>query len=144
MIKNRKRHKKLGVSASDPPSIPAPHQPVDGILSFSFKLIDLGHPQFDILGEPAEWFHQLFIRLKDFSHNKAIELLANRSSSIRCHPINWEDTTEPEGFSHLNDQLRGVCPYQLSVSKERGRIHGMFIDSIFHVVWFDPNHNLYP
>ncbi len=71
------------------------------------------------------------------------ELRTNKSRSLRAHSIVWEETTEPAGFSHLNEQLRGVRGYQFEVSQGEGRVHGLFIDDSFYIVWLDPNHELY-
>jgi len=34
--------------------------------------------------------------------------------------------------------------FEVSLSKHYGRIHGFVWNNTFHVVWFDPAHNLYP
>ncbi len=33
--------------------------------------------------------------------------------------------------------------FQIETNKY-GRIHGIFIDDVFFIVWLDPNHRLYP
>lgn len=72
------------------------------------------------------------------------EVCTNRSQSLRAHPIEWPGTTEPQGFIHLNSELRESPAHQFSVSaNEHGRIHGFCIDNVFFVVWFDPDHNLH-
>ncbi|HCA3585732.1 TPA: hypothetical protein MO350_003382 [Salmonella enterica subsp. enterica serovar Java] len=58
--------------------------------------------------------------------------------------MKWEDTSVPQGFEHLNEQFQAYPPYQFAISRnEHGRIHGFFVDNIFHIVWLDPTHNLY-
>lgn len=32
----------------------------------------------------------------------------------------------------------------MSLSKKYGRLHGFIWNNTFHIVWFDPAHNLYP
>ncbi|MEN8265366.1 MAG: hypothetical protein ABFR82_18125 [Nitrospirota bacterium] len=34
--------------------------------------------------------------------------------------------------------------FEISLSKNYGRIHGFVWNNTFHVVWFDPAHNLFP
>ncbi|WP_204105855.1 MULTISPECIES: hypothetical protein [Spirulina sp. CCY15215] len=34
--------------------------------------------------------------------------------------------------------------FEVRVTKSYGRIHGFIWNNIFHVVWVDPAHNLYP
>ncbi|MBD3342771.1 MAG: hypothetical protein GF353_26980 [Candidatus Lokiarchaeota archaeon] len=89
------------------------------------------------------FFCKLTTRLKDISAIEPLSFLANRSKALRAHPINWVETTEPEGFTHLNYQLRDLDAYQFNISKERGRIHGFLIEHIFYVIWIDSDHNLY-
>ena len=74
-----------------------------------------------------------------------MEVLANRSSSLRIHPIEWEQTSEKQGFANLNEQLQSLTPYQFHISSnEYGRVHGFFLGNVFFVVWLDPKHKLYP
>lgn len=57
----------------------------------------------------------------------------------------WQKTTEPDGYSELNEQLQGCEPWQFQLSaNEHGRVHGILIDQVFYIVWLDPNHALYP
>ncbi|ELU7233491.1 hypothetical protein SCL96_003408 [Escherichia coli] len=45
----------------------------------------------------------------------------------------------------MNEQFQSYTPYQFAVSRnEHGRVHGFFIGNVFHVVWLDPHHRLYP
>lgn len=39
-------------------------------------------------------------------------------------------------------QIKEEC-WQLGINNQGFRIHGYFIENIFYVVWFDPNHNMY-
>lgn len=117
----------------------------DGIVRFSFKHLDVGHEKFCCTEKGAAYFLKVLERLRALSTMKAQEILANRSSALRAHPIDWADTSEPEGFRHLNSQLRDVTAYQFEISaNEHGRVHGFFIDHVFFVVWLDPDHKLYP
>ena len=89
------------------------------------------------------YFLTLLERLKNFSTWTVQELLRNRSSAIRCHSIEWSDTTE-DGFDLPNEEQLVDPPDQLSISTSgHGRIHGFFIDDIFYIVWLDPKHLLY-
>lgn len=85
----------------------------------------------------------LLERLKALSSLTAKGLLSNRSRTLRCHPIQWEDTSE-SGFGLLNEEQLVDTPYQFSLSSnEHGRVHGFFIEQIFYIVWLDPDHLLY-
>jgi hypothetical protein len=113
-------------------------------ISFSFKYLDLDRPKFNSNGKDGGYWQTLMARLKDLSALTALELLRNRHRSLRCHPIDWKDTSE-EGFGIPNEEQLVDTPYQFSLSSnEHGRVHGFFIDEVFYVVWLDPNHLLYP
>ncbi|MDB9303254.1 MULTISPECIES: hypothetical protein [Cyanophyceae] len=113
-------------------------------ISFSFKYYQDGHTKFLCTEKEVIYWLTLLDRLKALSSLTAQDLLINRSSSLRCHPIKWEDTSE-SGFGLPNEEQLVDTPYQFSFSSNKhGRIHGFFIDEIFYIVWLDPDHLLYP
>ena len=84
-------------------------------------------------------------RLKDLSAWKTTEFTASRSKAIRSHPIDWNGTSRPKGFSHLNEQYHSYTPYQFSISaNEDGRVIGLLIDDCFYIIWLDHHHKVYP
>lgn len=114
-------------------------------ISFSFRHIERNHQKFRYSQCEAAYFCKVIERLSAMSDFTVQEIHSERSSSLRAHPIAWNTTSEPEGFLHLNEQLRGSPPYQFSVSgNAHGRVHGFFLDHVFYVVWLDPGHSLYP
>jgi hypothetical protein len=118
-------------------------KPPQGI-SFSFKYYQDSHSKFSCNGKEAIYWLTLLERLKALCSLTAQELLVNRSSTLRCHPIKWEDTSE-NGFGLPNEEQLVDIPYQFSLSSnEHGRVHGFFIDEVFYIVWLDPDHLLYP
>lgn len=113
-------------------------------IRFSFKHLDLTHNKFSCDGKTFDYFTKVFERLKNISSIKISEMLSSRSQSLRAHPIDWDDTTEKNGFIGLNEQLRQIPAYQFQISSnEHGRLHGFILSNIFFIVWFDPEHNLY-
>lgn len=112
---------------------------------FSFKYLDLDHGKFQVKHRNGEYVHKLMDRLKHYSSmSMKGQILSSHSKSLRAHPIIWRDTSERDGFTCLNDQLRSVDGYQIEVEKKHyGRILGFVLDNIFFVVWLDPDHNLY-
>jgi hypothetical protein len=113
-------------------------------LTFSFKYLQSEHHKFSGNRQETAYWLTLLDRLKALSGLTAQELLINRSSSLRCHPIKWQDTSE-NGFGLPNEEQLVDTPYQFSLSSnEHGRVHGFFIDQVFYIVWLDPNHQLYP
>ncbi|HYW17789.1 MAG TPA: hypothetical protein VE956_00505 [Nodularia sp. (in: cyanobacteria)] len=112
-------------------------------ISFSFKYYQDDHKKFFCTEKDVIYWRTLLDRLKALSSLTAQDLLINRSSSLRCHPIKWEDTSE-SGFGLPNEEQLVDTPYQFSLSSNKhGRVHGFFIDEIFYIVWLDPDHLLY-
>lgn len=117
-------------------------KPPQGI-SFSFKYYQNDHSKFSCAEKEASYWITLLERLKALSSLAVRELLADRSRTLRCHPIEWKNTSE-SGFRLPNEEQLVDIPYQFSLSSnEHGRVHGFFIDEIFYIVWLDPKHLLY-
>lgn len=115
-------------------------------INFSFKFFDNKHKKFSIQKENAKYFLTVICKLKDYSSWDVKRLMSSRSSSIRCHKIDWTDSrvTETEFSTVADPQLKETEAFQLTISANKhGRIHGFFIQNTFHVVWFDPGHDLY-
>lgn len=119
----------------------------EGAMIFSFKHLQLEHPKgkFCVKAKDGNYIFKILTRLKDVSNQKASDLRQSGNKSLRAHTIDWAGTSEKDGFSHLNEQLQSITPYQFQFSaNEYGRIHGFFIDNVFYAVWMDPKHELYP
>jgi hypothetical protein len=112
-------------------------------ISFSFKYFQADHPLFYYKNKNVSYFCVLLERLRDLSGFTALDIQASRSSSLRCHPIKWRDTTV-NSFDIPNEEQLVDVPYQFVLSANKhGRVHGFFIGSVFYVVWLDPDHKLY-
>ncbi len=115
------------------------------LINFSFKYLDGDHDKFSYAPYNTEYFCEVLKRVKDISGWTKLELLSNRSSSLRAHPIEWTTTSEANGFNFPKHEEIVDTPYQFAVSgNEHGRVHGFFIYNTFYVVWLDKNHKLYP
>lgn len=114
-------------------------------INFSFRYIDADHAKFSFSAQNPAYFCKVLDRLKDLSTMTEREFTSDRGGALKSHPIEWQSTSEPLGFQHLNEQFQGYTPFQFAISRnEHGRIHGFFIGNVFHVVWLDPAHLLYP
>lgn len=112
-------------------------------VSFSYKYLQTDHPKFSPAEREPAYLVALLERLRDVSSWASQELMSNRSSALRCHPIDWDDTTE-QCFGFPKEEEIVSTPYQFSLSSnEHGRVHGFFINEIFYIVWLDPDHKLY-
>lgn len=112
--------------------------------SFSFKYLDVENKKFDFSQKKGKYFISLLKRLKEYSCCSHKYLAIKRSDKhYRYHPIRWEETSEPKGFSNIDEQFRFSEAYEFSQSGKE-RFHGIPLDGIFYIIWLDPNHLLYP
>ena len=87
------------MSKKKPLSKIVPSQPKPtASLGFSFKYLQTQNEKFSICDRDANYFAVLLERLRDLSTLTAQEVKMNRSQSLRCHPIKWRETTEPNGL----------------------------------------------
>lgn len=112
--------------------------------SFSFKYLQMTDNTFKVNHDDAGYYHKVIERLQGLSTTSVPDLMANRSSALRCHPIDWGDARVSRGsFGILREDELCDKPYQISISKNKGRLHGFFTGDIFNIVWFDKDHDLY-
>lgn len=112
--------------------------------SFSFRYYQNDRDKFSISKRDIGYFLALLERLRNLSRLTVKEIINNQTKSLRCHPIDWNDTTEPNGFGIPNEEKIVYTAYQFQISaNEHGRVHGFFRDNVFYIVWLDPDHNLY-
>jgi hypothetical protein len=84
----------------------------------------------------------MFERLKTMSGLKWRAI--RDSSQFHFHPIEWEETSEPNGFKHLPPELKEFPPLQFKLFREC-RVVGFFNqNNIFELVWIDRDHKVYP
>lgn len=142
---SKKKIKKTDVVKNGASGIKQPKLNQSQGISFSFKYYQDNHNKFSCIKKEVSYWLALLDRLKALSSLTAQEFLASRSSTLRCHPIKWEKTSEKSGFGMPNEQQLVDTPYQFSLSaNEHGRVHGFLINETFYIVWLDPDHLLYP
>lgn len=134
------------------PGSPKPHGKIPAVpevkiastLRFSFKLFQQ-NDKFSLGHCGDGYLPQFVVRLKGLSGLTVHEFRTNRSGALRAHQIDFSETSEPQGFHELNEQLRGLEAWQFQITaNEHGRVHGILLDETFYVVWIDAAHQLYP
>jgi len=116
-------------------------------VAFSFAYLDLIHQKFNSANYPETYFKKFSERLKEISKIKFKTFVSDPhlKRTLHSHPIKWEDTAEKAGFNLSGQKDLADQPWQFSVTvNEHGRVHGFWIENIFHIVWYDLNHALYP
>ncbi len=120
----------------------APGLGKEEMLLFSFAAVERTE-YFNLDGTCVNWASDLFKILKDVSNIKAKDVFAGkysgRNSTLRIHQHN--NIKNP---CSLPAKVRLEDMWQIRISKSKGGIHGVFCENVFYVIWFDPQHNLYP
>lgn len=139
----KRSEKKRQSSPFDPQKIQqAAEQATGAELLFSFRYLDLSDEDFSLSDRDSGYFIKLFERKKALCGMRASEFRA--AKGLRVHTIDFSDTARASFPSHIRTEELGT-PFQFSLSSnEHGRVHGILSDRIFYVVWFDPDHKLYP
>lgn len=123
-----------------------PTIPSEEHILFSFKYL-IETKKFAYTGNSPQYFCKLIERFKNLSKYTPLQVKANRSPSLKCHPIDWDCKRVTEDSFGLPKNIEEELvdePYQISVSGNKyGRIHGFFVHLVFYVRWLDSKHNLY-
>lgn len=145
----KRKKTKPHIKSHFPPSserFPTPRLPDDTEnVRFSFAHLDFSNTKFQISRCDYTYFNSLLNRLKDISNMRMKDFRGKHLKSLKNHVIIWSETSEPEGFSSLNEQLQDAPAFQFAVTANKhGRVHGIILEAIFYVVWLDPEHKLNP
>lgn len=121
-----------------------PHPTIDpSPVRFSFKYLDLRSEKFAFRYCETDFLESLLEEFRRLSACTVSEF-CEWDNERHSHAIAFAETTEPDGFPGLDDQLEPEVFWQFGLVRKRPwRIHGFFIDSVFYVVWLDPDHRLH-
>jgi hypothetical protein len=121
-------------------------QPVpDPELRFSFRFFDHADQELCPPVFSNGYCQTLMQRLRDVSTLKVKDFTGRQDKALRNHQHEWDKTSRPDGFAHLNEHYRAYPGWQFCLSaNEHGRVHGIIIDDTFYVIWLDKGHALYP
>lgn len=109
---------------------------------FSFEAVEKNE-YFNLDGTCQNWAADLFDTMQKVSRIELKDIYAGKysgkTSPFRIH--RHEDAKPPCKVPH---QISLDDMWQIRISVSKGGIHGIFSDNVFYVIWFDPQHNLYP
>lgn len=109
---------------------------------FSFEAIERNE-YFNLDGTCVNWSSDLFDVLQIVSSIPVCDIYAGKytgkQSPLRIHQHKHmkKPWIEPKSVS-IEDM------WQIRIGKSKGGIHGVLTDNVFYIIWFDPQHNLYP
>lgn len=134
-------------------------------LRLSFECLDWDSEEFFFHGMEVKYYQKFFACLTEIKSSKEAEIVQRKHPSLSPKPIFNTDTSIKSSFpeSVLNrikdklfvqtrddegslSQAKEIVSnaFEISLSRNYGRIHGFIWNNTFHLVWFDPAHNLYP
>ncbi|MEH7157487.1 hypothetical protein [Neobacillus drentensis] len=129
------------------PSKTALKEKLQSNIRFSFNYFDRSHELFNCGRTESQWFIDLFDNLKQISNLNKNEFLFDQKykNHYDTHQHDWVDKQDkiyplPQG---MFEQVIDDC-WQFRLSSSNGRVHGIMIENVFYIVWFDPHHNFYP
>ena len=130
-------------------AIRAPEVSETETIVFSFNYFQPNHSTCNAGCREGIYFRALLQRFSDVGRLTVKQfrtMHAGQNQSWRIHPISWSHPKiSTNGFKIPNRQDLDEQAWQFSLSQnQNGRVHGFLIDRVFHVVWLDPDHNLYP
>ena len=129
------------LSESRIPSV-EPKLGLDERILFSFAAIQRNE-YFNLDGTCINWASDLFSTLEEASKIKLKDIYAGKysgkNSTLRIH--SHKNVKNPCKMP-LNVNLEDM--WQIRISKSKGGVHGIFYENVFYLIWFDPQHNLYP
>jgi hypothetical protein len=147
----------------------ADHQKAEAtLLRISFEYLDWDEGDlFFIHGLEADYYKKLFETLAEVKRSTEGSILTQTHPSLFAKSIFNTSTSKRTKFPEkivntIEKKLMGKSAeggpadalqqakaivdraFEVRVGKNYGRIHAFVWDKVFHVVWFDPAHNLYP
>lgn len=109
---------------------------------FSFEAVEKNE-YFNLDGTCQNWAADLFDTMQKVSRIALKDIYARKySGKTSPFRIHRHEDAKPPCKLPSNILLEDMWQIRISISK--GGIHGIFFDNIFYVIWFDPQHNLYP
>lgn len=112
------------------------------IVLFSFEAVEKNE-YFNLDGTCQNWAADLFDTMQKVSRIALKDIYAGKySGKTSPFRIHRHEDAKPPCKLPANILLEDMWQIRISISK--GGIHGIFFDNIFYVIWFDPQHNLYP
>jgi len=140
---------------------------VEAKVHISFQYIDWSSDLFFVHGLNADYYHKLFAAFHELKKASVDEIRKQNHSSLQVKSIRWNSASYITQGSFPDSVMRSLKvsllpqarslveaglqvedlikdSFEFSLSKNYGRVHGFLFGDTFHIVWFDPGHNLFP
>lgn len=114
----------------------------DERLLFSFAAVQRDD-YFNLDGTCQNWAAELFDALQKASNLKISDVYAGKYSG-KSSPFRIHSHRDVKNPCSSPNGVKVEDMWQIRVSKSKGGVHGIFSENVFYIIWFDPQHNLYP
>ncbi|HEY5556293.1 hypothetical protein [Acetobacterium sp.] len=137
------------IQIQDRPSGEIPKESIDILtlkknhIVFSFEAVDTGgkyNKYFNLDGSCIRWASDMMKVFNEVSKMGRADVSSGRlNGALRIHPHDPKkaDFQPPDGIESSDFM-------QIRFGVSKGGVHGVFYENIFYVIWFDPQHNMYP
>ncbi len=136
----------------------------DEKLRISFEYIDWESEEFFFHGMLPKYYQKLFECISEIKRARERDITQQNHASLSPKSIFNTTTSIKNAFpdavinkikdklfiqsrdeSAAENEAREITSraFEISLSKNYGRVHGFIWNNTFHIVWFDPAHNLY-
>jgi hypothetical protein len=119
-------------------------------LSFSFQFTATDHWKFNYRDVDYDYCELLVQALLKYRSFLAVDVKEEKFNLDNTHRIRWDYPTISEHSWGLDEELEATLSlgwaWQLCVQgdkKNRARLHGVMLGSVFYVIWLDGHHRLY-
>ncbi|WP_367154237.1 hypothetical protein [Methylomonas sp. HYX-M1] len=134
-------------------------------LKLSFVYIDWDSEEFFFHGLESQYYQKFFWCMSELQSATERQIAQQTHPSLRPKSIFNSDTSIKNAFpvsviervkqqlfvetrdeAAAADQAKEITAraFEVSLSKNYGRVHGFLWNNTFHIVWVDPAHNLFP
>lgn len=109
---------------------------------FSFRYMDCDHRKYSHKSySQCNQLHQLLEKLCHYCKMTWGEI---ESGDYHAHGFEWSRSSMKSGFSSKLNIPDTAPPYQFQAVGKGGRVVGFHAHKVFFIVWFDPNHRIFP
>lgn len=131
--------KNIVIDKTSEKDIPKRPSGKDKQMVFSFELFDRTQVEDFNLGKTEkDWFVTFLDELKLICEKTVTDFWNNKKWDL--HP--WSETSKRKySFSSVK-YGEDIENLQFRLDKSHGRVNGFIIDSVFYIVWLDPDHKM--
>ena len=143
MAKNRKPNMKLQGKRSFEKENPDSYFQKNPV--WSFKWIDKDHPRWSLKVQ-NNLYENVILKLKDYEGLTWAEI--NKASGGRTYGTNSHYEDVEDLCKDARDRINELMIFEDRVFSLRldgeTRLYGIIENGVFYVIWYDPNHEIYP